>query len=176
MDMENQNELQVSLVVDESIKDAYVGPKALLYRAKFTRLRTRGTVFGWNWAAFFFGPLWFAYRRMYPYAIIYLCLNMLLVILPASPLWMFANVFVLCFAAACADALYMKRIDQLAAHGATLDEQTRSMDVLARGGVRVSGVLVIVLLTFVFSSILTGLMLSSGALTMQPSATSSGIF
>ena len=33
------------------------------YARKFAPLRT-GRVISWNWAAFFFGPLWMAYRKM----------------------------------------------------------------------------------------------------------------
>ncbi len=32
----------------------------------------------WNWAAFFFGPLWLAYRKMYAYVTFFVLINLLL--------------------------------------------------------------------------------------------------
>lgn len=35
------------------------------YSAKFIKLTERRSQIGWNWGAFIFAPLWFAYRKMY---------------------------------------------------------------------------------------------------------------
>ena len=55
-------------VIDEvSAEDlsAYVGTKADYYLPRFRRMARGGSSASWNWAAFFFGPLWLLYRKMY---------------------------------------------------------------------------------------------------------------
>ncbi len=44
---------------------AYVGTKADYYLPRFRRMARGGSNASWNWAAFFFGPLWLLYRKMY---------------------------------------------------------------------------------------------------------------
>lgn len=51
---------------------------ALSYSAKFIRLTERRSKIGWNWAAFIFAPLWFAYRKMYIECIIVYVASVLL--------------------------------------------------------------------------------------------------
>jgi len=49
-------------------------PAALYYLSKFAKFRTaRGPKFelSWNWAAFLFDFLWFLYRKMYLFALLY---------------------------------------------------------------------------------------------------------
>lgn len=51
--------------------EAYVGPKAGMYRGIFTRFTGDGEpefAFSWNWPAFFCGTWWYLYRKMYLWA------------------------------------------------------------------------------------------------------------
>ncbi len=60
---------------DEQTWREFIGPKADHYLAKFRNFSsTSGPKFSltWNWAAFVFEPfLWFLYRKMYLYALVY---------------------------------------------------------------------------------------------------------
>ncbi len=60
---------------DEQTWRQFIGPKADHYLAKFRNFTsTSGPKFSltWNWAAFVFEPfLWFLYRKMYLYALVY---------------------------------------------------------------------------------------------------------
>lgn len=60
---------------DEQTWRQFIGPKADHYLAKFRNFTsTTGPKFSltWNWAAFGFEPfLWFLYRKMYLYALVY---------------------------------------------------------------------------------------------------------
>lgn len=60
---------------DESTWRQFIGPKADFYLAKFKNFRSpTGPKYAltWNWAAFIFEPfLWFLYRKMYLYAMVY---------------------------------------------------------------------------------------------------------
>ncbi|GKS56866.1 hypothetical protein YTPLAS18_03930 [Nitrospira sp.] len=60
---------------DDSIWRQFIGPKADFYLAKFKNFRSpNGPKYAltWNWAAFIFEPfLWFLYRKMYLYAMVY---------------------------------------------------------------------------------------------------------
>lgn len=44
---------------------AFVGTKADYYLPRFRRMARSGDSASWNWAAFFFCPLWLLYRKMY---------------------------------------------------------------------------------------------------------------
>ncbi len=57
---------------DELALSAFVGRKySTYYKAKWAGFDARHRT-AWNWAAFFAGPFWFAYRKMYAVAWIYL--------------------------------------------------------------------------------------------------------
>ena len=57
----------------------FVASKPLVYINKFRALRTRR--FTWNWAAFFFTPYWFFYRKLYKPGIVFLTLRACLEVL-----------------------------------------------------------------------------------------------
>ncbi|MBQ5968980.1 MAG: DUF2628 domain-containing protein [Clostridia bacterium] len=57
----------------------FVTNKPLVYVKKFRALATRR--FTWNWAAFFFQPFWFFYRKLYKPGIIFLTIQMALTLL-----------------------------------------------------------------------------------------------
>ena len=60
------------ILPNEASARAFVGTKYdSYYRGKWSRMDNRSTS-AWNWAAFFFGPFWLAYRKMYSYVWTYL--------------------------------------------------------------------------------------------------------
>ncbi len=57
----------------------FVGKNADYYISKWEELGEEKK-FSWNWPAFFFGLLWFAYRKMYPHTFAMLIFNIILYI------------------------------------------------------------------------------------------------
>lgn len=60
--------------VPAGLLSAYVGQNSSYYIQRFRQLFATGTG-GWNWAALFFGPYWYLYRRMYLYGILQLVIT-----------------------------------------------------------------------------------------------------
>lgn len=56
---------------------AVVGTKADYYLPRFRRMARNNSSASWNWAAFFFGPLWLLYRKMYGLGVILMILEVL---------------------------------------------------------------------------------------------------
>lgn len=57
----------------------FVGKNANYYIAKWEELG-EGNKISWNWSAFFFGLIWFAYRKMYPHTFAMLIFSIILYI------------------------------------------------------------------------------------------------
>lgn len=55
----------------------FVGKNADYYISKWEELG-EGNKISWNWSAFFFGLIWFAYRKMYPHTFAMLIFNIIL--------------------------------------------------------------------------------------------------
>ena len=76
-------EQEQEIVAGHPIKQVmtFITSKALAYVNKFRSLE-KGKKLTWNWAAFFFSPYWFFYRKMYKPGIVFLtariCLSLLL--------------------------------------------------------------------------------------------------
>ncbi len=43
----------------------FVKSKDNYYTLKWTNMKTKNTIFSWNWASFIFGPFWMIYRKLY---------------------------------------------------------------------------------------------------------------
>ncbi len=56
---------------------AFVGTKSDFYLPRFRRMARDGSSASWNWAAFFFGPLWLLYRKMYGLGTVVMILEIL---------------------------------------------------------------------------------------------------
>lgn len=78
----------------------YIQKNQAYYLSKFC---SRGGKIGWNWAAFFLGPLWLAYRKMYAQAALWIFVLM------------FTSVFGLFLLALLANRLYYLQATQFIA-------------------------------------------------------------
>lgn len=56
---------------------AVVGTKTDYYLPRFRRMSRNSSSASWNWAAFFFGPLWLLYRKMYGLGVVIMILELL---------------------------------------------------------------------------------------------------
>jgi hypothetical protein len=61
-------QVQQPAMPSESATASFVGRKYSYYEAKWTTPKFQRSKQSWNWAAFFGGMFWFAYRKMYAYA------------------------------------------------------------------------------------------------------------
>ncbi len=55
----------------QSLYAAFVGKNSDYYLRRWAAIERTGNIFSFNWAAFFFGVFWMAYRKMYLYAFLY---------------------------------------------------------------------------------------------------------
>ena len=61
-------------MTEQDLWRAFIGPNADRYLERFKKFSTQNPSFAltWHWPAFVFEPfLWFLYRKMYAYAMIY---------------------------------------------------------------------------------------------------------
>jgi hypothetical protein len=53
------------LPFDSKLEEVFVGKNYDYYINKWNKLENKKSKISWNWAAFFLGPFWFGYRKMY---------------------------------------------------------------------------------------------------------------
>lgn len=85
----------------------YVQASAHRYIPKFYTIEKTGKKISWNWAAFFFAPYWFFYRKLYAVGSIFLVLLLAATAATATPRYMEAS-----YAASEAMAQYMEGEDR----------------------------------------------------------------
>lgn len=59
---------------EKDLNREFVGNKADFYFGKWGKMRKNSSamkIYSWNWAAVLFGPVWYAYRKMYSFSILY---------------------------------------------------------------------------------------------------------
>lgn len=90
--------------IDSQLTNDFVGTKYLYYKDKWEQVIINRKFFkGINWAAFFLGPIWMGYRKMYFYLLLFVlaCLLMVAFNIPAIltfiPLGIAANVIYFLF-------------------------------------------------------------------------------
>lgn len=61
---------------------AFLGSNQTFYINKFDDMQNFGNNISWNWCSFLFGPHWFAFRKMYVIAAIYLLITVICAFIP----------------------------------------------------------------------------------------------
>lgn len=79
----------------------------LYYLFSFDQIEKTGNWLSWNWSAFFFGPAWLLYRKMYLEGVVVLLLELLVSI---THLWLIFHIALGCFG----NYLYIKSIQKRA--------------------------------------------------------------
>ncbi|MDO5653070.1 MAG: GYF domain-containing protein [Brachymonas sp.] len=59
----------------EPLLKAFVGQNYGFYASKWAEAERNNAAISWNWAAFFLGPLWMAYRKMYVYCAVFVAIT-----------------------------------------------------------------------------------------------------
>lgn len=52
-------------LLESEFEELFVGKNNDYYINKWNKLKSKNSKISWNWAAFFLGPFWFGYRKMY---------------------------------------------------------------------------------------------------------------
>ena len=112
---------------------AFLGVNASYYDEAWRVMAWRGRTWSWNGAAFWFGPLWFAHRRMAGYAAVYVGLVLVLEGLclagVPAPLVLAALVGLMGLAGGYGNALYLRRFNRKVRH---VNKCPRSIDAYER--------------------------------------------
>lgn len=58
----------------------YIQSSTARYVSKLMKMKKKNTKLSWNWAAFFFAPFWFFYRKLYKAGVVFLTLSIALTI------------------------------------------------------------------------------------------------
>ena len=72
---------QTRYIPNEAEEDLFIQENIPYYRNKFDTIRQLAQKTSWNWAAFFFGPIWTLYRKMYAVTIGIVCIQILMTLL-----------------------------------------------------------------------------------------------
>jgi hypothetical protein len=128
----------------------FVGLKYPYYEVKWAALEARASSYSWNWAAFFWGPLWMAYRKMYAYAWAYfalVCFAQVVLHLLAGPSPVsLVGSFLVGFHG---NAWYKQHVDKRLAEIQRISSpQTADLELIRQGGTSVGAVVGFVLLLF----------------------------
>ena len=76
MDEEKKTETRVETVLDPNCSKLF-GKNEEYYLPILDSLIKEEKMFSWNWASFFFGPIWMMYRKMYSFGLTYIFLAVL---------------------------------------------------------------------------------------------------
>ena len=135
-------------VIDEDIK-RLIGKKQEFYVPKFSQMKQLNKKMTWNWPAFFIGPVWFFYRKMYNYGIALMLLNMVVDgIMPDV-----ITIAVAAVVGAFANYIYMDYLEKQSLQMKSMPETTKETFIKEKGGT--SGVAILV--CFVISAVLSAL-------------------
>ena len=141
--------------------ETFVGKNDFFYLGKW-RKYSESTFKGWNWAAFFFGISWMAYRRMYTEALLYylfIAFAGVLIVVTFGAIGIRVNgdllrsilqLFVVIFG----NAIYRKKALRVLRKTIHLSETDRLSVLEAKGGTSVAGVICCILLQIAFAFLL----------------------
>lgn len=110
-----------------------IGTNIHYYLPIFQKMMSRNEKTSWNWAAFFFAPYWFLYRKMYGYGIAALSGSFLPVLLDAPSLFVFllAGYIVI---GIFANYIYMKELEKWARRAKAWSEPYHSQFIFRNSG------------------------------------------
>lgn len=117
----------------------FVGNNSVYYASKFSEMRMYNKNTSWNWCACLFGAHWFAYRKMYLYALAYYGIALVVGILGA--IGSLISIGVCICAGLFGNYLYMKKVEQKLQEARGMAEPLRSQHLNKHGGTSVLAVI-----------------------------------
>lgn len=145
---------QVEEMINDPLTEVFVAKNFSSYKRKWEKLKENKKA-SWNWAAFFLGPLWAIYRKMYLVAFLYFLASSVLEMIPvlgsllAIVIWILFSVY--------AHYLYYRFVkNKIAKIKAEVKDETLLQDTIKRkGGVNVWAPIVVAILFVVFIILMT---------------------
>ncbi len=123
-----------------------IGKKQEYYVPKFKIMKQTGKKTSWNWGAFLFSAMWFVYRKMYLYAVLTFFVAGGLSYI--SSYLSFAFYIVL---GIFGNYIYMNHLEGISKEANTMDASNKEMFILKKGGVNLTAVIVIMVISAVLS-------------------------
>ncbi len=139
--------------------DAYIQVKVDYYKRKFEKFWLSDSKTSWNWAAFFFAPYWFIYRKMYKWGFGILAAQLILTIIDGwvTSLLLFGMAITF---GILGNYIYKERIDKLVIEGNNIGEPGKAQHIQKNGGINKKAMV----LTLVGYIILYSILSASGAI------------
>jgi len=131
------------------VRERLVGTKTEYYLPRFEQMETLNSYTSWNWAAFLFSTAWMMYRKMYVFGIVVWLASNLVSLLGGGLLSLLLSVGV----GVLGNYLYMKDIDNRTEKAMDLQPEQREMFIQKNSGTSWVGVIVLFVLSMVFSGI-----------------------
>ena len=125
------------------------------YISKFQKLKTANSKVSWNWCSFLFGGFWFAYRKMYGIAAMYLGIGLFTGMIPELggilqlALWVCGGLF--------GNYFYMQYVDKELPIAKNMDEMSKNMYITKKGGTSVGAVFAVIGIAFGIGLIISGM-------------------
>ena len=113
---------------------AMVGTKQEYYIPKFQEMKSQNKKTTWNWAAFFFAPFWFMYRKMYGYGFAALGVAFLVSLINA-PIIAFLSLGGYITIGLFANYIYMQWAEKNSNQAKTMNEPFRTQFIQKNSGV-----------------------------------------
>lgn len=124
---------QSNITIDNDVV-AMVGTKQEYYIPKFQQMKSQNKKTSWNWAAFFFTPFWFMYRKMYGYGFAALGIAFLNTVI-STPFFSFLLLGGYVTMGIFADYIYMQWLEKYTNQVKTISEPFRTKFIQKNGGV-----------------------------------------
>ena len=140
--------------VIDPVMAGLIGTNMQYYVPEFQKMMSRNEKASWNWAAFFFAPYWFIYRKMYGYGIAMLagCFFPVLDVFPLFSVLLLAGYIVI---GIFGNYIYMKELEKRARRAKAWGEPYRSQFIFRNGGGSALAVVLAVLGFFVLNAMFT---------------------
>lgn len=132
-------------------EELLIGPGAFGYGEKFKKMREKNRLLGWNWGAFLLGPIWFAYRKMYPMSIVTILMAGFFGLIFRSQLAMIISLILDVSMALFGDRIYLEHISRLLGKVKKLSKDQKPAFIRRHGGVAIVPVMILFLVYWIFS-------------------------
>ena len=137
---------------DPDLKE-FLQIEADTYIAKFNKV-SEANSFSWNWASFLAGSAWFAFRKMYPLAVVFSAIEIVMGLIPSI-----GFLLVLCVYAVCGvigDMQYKKYAAQTLAEAKSFGEAGKHSVFMQKGGTNMGAALAVIGIKFVALIVILG--------------------
>jgi len=119
------------------------------YTNAFAYMRANDTMASWNWSSFLLGPFWFAYRKMYATAGVYLGISLLTSFLPMAVFIALLAILRIC-SGVLGNNFYMGYVEDEVKLIKGVDREERTAHIFNKGSTGVYGVGIMLAITVAF--------------------------